>query len=204
MKKEIINLLLDIKAIELKIDKNNWFTWASGIKSPIYCDNRLIISYPEKRKIIANSFVKKIKELYPEVDAIAGTATAGIPHAAWISDIMSLPMLYVRSSKKDHGKTNQIEGKYKKGEKVVLIEDLISTGGSSILAAQALQQEGIEVLGIVAIFSYNLKKAKENFDKAKINFTTLTDYDVLIELATEKGVLTEENNKILLEWRDNL
>ena len=145
--REIINALLDIKAVELRVDKENWFTWASGIKSPIYCDNRLTMSYPKIRKQIAEGFVKKIKELYPNVDYIVGTATAGIPHAAWISDIMDLPMLYVRGSAKDHGKTNQIEGKYEKGKKVVVIEDLISTGKSSVLAAQALQEEGLEVLG---------------------------------------------------------
>ena len=115
--REIINALLDIKAVELRVDKENWFTWASGIKSPIYCDNRLTMSYPKIRKQIAEGFVKKIKELYPNVDYIVGTATAGIPHAAWISDIMDLPMLYVRGSAKDHGKTNQIEGKYEKGKK---------------------------------------------------------------------------------------
>lgn len=116
--REIINALLDIKAVELRVDKENWFTWASGIKSPIYCDNRLTMSYPKIRKQIAEGFVKKIKELYPNVDYIVGTATAGIPHAAWISDIMELPMLYVRGSAKDHGKTNQIEGKYEKGKKL--------------------------------------------------------------------------------------
>ena len=159
--REIIKALLEIKAVELRVDKENWFTWASGIKSPIYCDNRLTMSYPKIRKQIAEGFVKKIKELYPNVDYIVGTATAGIPHAAWISDIMELPMLYVRGSAKDHGKTNQIEGKFEKGKKVVVVEDLISTGKSSVLAAQALQEAGLEVLGVIAIFSYNLNKAKE-------------------------------------------
>ena len=151
--REIINALLEIKAVELRVDKENWFTWASGIKSPIYCDNRLTMSYPKIRKQIAEGFVKKIKELYPNVDYIVGTATAGIPHAAWISDIMDLPMLYVRGSAKDHGKTNQIEGKYEKGKKVVVIEDLISTGKSSVLAAQALQEEGKSLLisGVKAV-----------------------------------------------------
>ena len=189
--REIINALLDIKAVELRVDKENWFTWASGIKSPIYCDNRLTMSYPKIRKQIAEGFVKKIKELYPDVDYIVGTATAGIPHAAWISDIMDLPMLYVRGSAKDHGKTNQIEGKYEKGKKVVVIEDLISTGKSS-------------VLGVIAIFSYNLNKAKEKFDEAKIPFSTLTNYDVLLELAKETGLIGDKENQILVDWRNNL
>ena len=192
--REIINALLEIKAVELRVDKENWFTWASGIKSPIYCDNRLTMSYPKIRKQIAEGFVKKIKELYPDVEYIVGTATAGIPHAAWISDIMDLPMLYVRGSAKDHGKTNQIEGKYEKGKKVVVIEDLISTGKSSVLAAQALQEAGLEVLGVVAIFSYNLNKAKEKFDEAKIPFSTLTNYDVLLELAKETGLIGNKEN----------
>jgi len=183
--REIINALLEIKAVELRVDKENWFTWASGIKSPIYCDNRLTM-------------------LYPNVDYIVGTATAGIPHAAWISDIMDLPMLYVRGSAKDHGKTNQIEGKYEKGKKVVVIEDLISTGKSSVLAAQALQEEGLEVLGVIAIFSYNLNKAKEKFDEAKIPFSTLTNYDVLLELAKETGLIGDKENQILVDWRNNL
>ena len=202
--REIINALLEIKAVELRVDKENWFTWASGIKSPIYCDNRLTMSYPKIRKQIAEGFVKKIKELYPNVDYIVGTATAGIPHAAWISDIMDLPMLYVRGSAKDHGKTNQIEGKFEKGKKVVVIEDLISTGKSSVLAAQALQEAGLEVLGVVAIFSYNLNKAKEKFDEAKIPFSTLTNYDVLLELAKETRLIGDKETQVLIDWRNNL
>lgn len=202
--REIIKALLEIKAVELKIDKENWFTWASGIKSPIYCDNRLVMSYPKIRKQVAEGFAKKIKELYPNVEYIVGTATAGIPHAAWISDIMYLPMLYVRSSAKDHGKTNQIEGRVESGKKVVVIEDLISTGKSSILAAEALQEAGLEVLGIIAIFSYNLNKAKEKFDEAKIPFSTLTNYDILLELAKETGLIGEKENQILVDWRNNL
>lgn len=202
--REIIKLLLEIKAVELRADKENWFTWTSGIKSPIYCDNRLTMSFPKIRKQIAKGFAEKIKKLYPGVDYIVGTATAGIPHAAWISDIMDLPMLYVRSSAKGHGKANQIEGKYEKGKKVVVIEDLISTGKSSVIAAQALQKEGMEVLGVVAIFSYNLNKAKEKFDEAKIPFTTLTNYDVLLELAKETGLIGEKESQILIDWRNEL
>lgn len=202
--REIINSLLEIKAVELRVDKENWFTWTSGIKSPIYCDNRLIMSYPKIRKQVAEGFVKKIKELYPGVEYIVGTATAGIPHAAWISDIMSLPMLYVRSSAKEHGKTNQIEGKIEKGKKVVVIEDLISTGKSSVIAAQALQEAGFEVLGVVAIFSYNLEKAKQKFNEAGVPFSTLTNYDVLLELAKEQGLIGEKENEVLLQWRNTL
>lgn len=202
--REIINSLLEIKAVELRVNKENWFTWTSGIKSPIYCDNRLIMSYPKIRRQVAEGFVKKIKNLYPEVEYIVGTATAGIPHAAWISDIMNLPMLYVRSSAKEHGKTNQIEGKIEKGRKVVVIEDLISTGKSSVIAAKALQEEGFQVLGVIAIFSYNLEKAKQKFSEAEIPFTTLTNYDVLLELAKEQGVIGENENKVLLQWRNEL
>ena len=202
--REIIKLLLEIKAVELRADKENWFTWTSGIKSPIYCDNRLTMSFLKIRKQIAEGFVEKIKELYPEAEYIVGTATAGIPHAAWISDIMDLPMLYVRSSAKGHGKANQIEGKYEKGKKVIVIEDLISTGKSSVIAAQALQEEGMEVLGVVAIFSYNLNKAKEKFDEAKIPVTTLTNYDVLLELAKETGLIGEKESQILIDWRNEL
>lgn len=202
--REIINSLLEIKAVELRVNKENWFTWTSGIKSPIYCDNRLIMSYPKIRKQVAEGFAKKIKELYPEVEYIVGTATAGIPHAAWVSDIMDLPMLYVRSSAKEHGKTNQIEGKIEAGKKVVVIEDLISTGKSSVIAAEALKEAGFEVLGVVAIFSYNLEKAKQKFDEAKIPFTTLTNYDILLKLAKEEGLIGEAENTVLLNWRNEL
>lgn len=133
-----------------------------------------------------------------------GTATAGISHAAWVSDIMNLPMLYVRGSAKEHGKTNQIEGKIEIGKKVVVIEDLISTGKSSIIAAEALKEAGFEVLGVIAIFSYNLDKAKQKFDEAKIPFATLTNYDVLLELAKEQGLIGEKENDILLKWRNEL
>lgn len=202
--REIINSLLEIKAVELRVEKEKWFTWTSGIKSPIYCDNRLIMSYPKIRKQVAEAFVKKIKELYPGVECIVGTATAGIPHAAWVSDLMNLPMLYVRSSAKEHGKTNQIEGKIEAGKKVVVIEDLISTGKSSVIAIEALKESGFEVLGVVAIFSYNLDKAKEKFEATGVSFTTLTNYDVLLELAREKGVIGGTESEVLLNWRNSL
>lgn len=202
--REIMNLLLEIKAVELRTDKEKWFTWASGIKSPIYCDNRLIISYPKIRKKIAESFTKKIKELYPDVDYIVGTATAGIPHAAWISDLMDLPMLYVRNSVKGHGKTNQIEGKVEEGKKVVVVEDLISTGESSITVVKALKEAGLNVLGVVAIFSYNLEKAKQKFGEVAIPYNTLTNYDSLVSLIKENGYIDDNEIDTLLEWRNNL
>ncbi len=207
--REIIKLLLEIKAVELKADKKNWFTWTSGIKSPIYCDNRLIMSYPKIRKKIAQSFVEKIKDLYSEVDILVGTATAGIPHCAWVSDLMDLPMLYVRSSAKGHGKENQIEGKIEKDikknkKRVVIIEDLISTGKSSIEVAKVLRETGFEVLGVVAIFSYNLNKAKEKFEETNINFSILTNYDILLENLKEENIISENENKILKEWRNSL
>lgn len=207
--KEIINLLLEIKAVELRANKNEWFTWTSGIKSPIYCDNRLIMSYPKIRKQIAQSFVNKIKELYLDVDIIVGTATAGIPHAAWVSDLMELPMLYVRNSAKGHGKENQIEGKVEKEieknkKKVVVIEDLISTGKSSVEVVKVLREAGFEVLGVVAIFSYNLDKAKAKFEEAGVKFETLTNYDILLDLLKEKNLLKEEEKILLKQWRNNL
>lgn len=204
IQKEITNALLEIKAVELRAHKDNWFTWTSGIKSPIYCDNRLTMSYPEIRKKIATAFVEKIKELYPNAEYIAGTATAGIPHAAWISDLMNLPMVYVRSSAKEHGKTNQIEGRIEQGKKIVIIEDLISTGKSSIIAANALKQAGFEVLGVVAIFSYNLEKAKKSFDDIGLKFSTLTNYDILLENLLDNKIINQEEIQTLLDWRNQL
>ena len=162
--KEIAKDLLDIKAVFLSPLKP--FTWASGIKSPIYCDNRLTLSYPVIRKKIEQEMSKIIKEKYSQVEILMGTATAGIPHAAYISDLLDLPMGYVRSSAKAHGRQNQIEGKYEKGQKVVVIEDLISTGGSSLECVEALREAGCEVLGLIAIFTYGLDKATVNFENA--------------------------------------
>lgn len=161
LKEEIAKRLLEIEAVSLSPDEP--FTWASGIKSPIYCDNRLTMSYPEVRDEVAAGLVTLIKEHFSDVEVIAGTATAGIPHAAFVSQKMALPMSYVRSSSKKHGKGNQIEGLVKPGQKVVVVEDLISTGGSAIDAADALKEHGAEVLGIVAIFSYQLKKVRSAY-----------------------------------------
>lgn len=200
--KEVAQKLLEIKAVELRPD--DYFTWTSGIKSPIYCDNRLTMSYPNVRKLIAKGLTELIKENFKEVEVIAGTATAGIPHAAWISDLLDLPMIYVRDAKKKHGKTNQIEGKIEKGQKVVVVEDLISTGLSSINVVKALEEEGCEVLGVVAIYSYQINKAKEAFKEANVKYFTLTNYDLLIEEAKEQGYIEENSISELVAWRDKL
>src|SRR5690606_964507 len=188
MKKEIAGHLLEIEAVFLQ--PNEPFTWSSGLKSPIYCDNRMTLSFPEVRCKIAKGLSELIQSHYPEVDVIAGTATAGIPHAAWVSDLLQLPMCYVRSKAKAHGKGNQIEGKIMKGQKVVVVEDLISTGGSAITAAEALRAAGCEVLGIVAIFSYQLPTASENLENAGVTAFSLTDYSTLIDVALEKQVVS--------------
>ncbi|WP_455257391.1 orotate phosphoribosyltransferase [Peptoniphilus asaccharolyticus] len=198
--KEISKILLDIEAVSLSPSEP--FTWASGIKSPIYCDNRLTLSYPEERRVVENGLTKLIEDNYPEAEYIMGTATAGIPHAALIAENLKLPMGFVRSSNKDHGKQNKIEGKIIKGAKVVVIEDLISTGGSSIEAAKALEEAGFEVLAIVAIFSYNLESAKENF-KDKYELKTLTNFEELAEVAAENGIIKEEDILKLNKWRQN-
>ena len=199
MKREIAERLLSIEAVALQ--PKNPFTWASGLRSPIYCDNRLTLSFPEVRKEIAAGLKTIIDEKFPEVDVIAGTATAGIPHAAWVSDLLDLPMCYVRSKPKGHGKTSQIEGKISKGQKVVVVEDLISTGGSVITAVEALRAEGCEVLGVVAIFTYQLTKGEEMLKSANISAYSLTDYPTLLEVASEKGYIKKEDIETLKSWR---
>ncbi|MED4401638.1 orotate phosphoribosyltransferase [Metabacillus fastidiosus] len=199
MRENIAKQLLEIKAIYLQ--PNNPFTWSSGLKSPIYCDNRLTLSYPQIRSEIAEGLVKLIKEHFPSVEAVAGTATAGIPHAAWVSDRLELPMCYVRSKAKGHGKGNQIEGKAEAGQKVVVIEDLISTGGSVITAVEALREAGCEVLGTVSIFTYGLAVGVEKLENAKIESHSLTDYESLIEVAVKEGYVTEKDVNKLKEWR---
>ena len=191
--------LLEIEAVFL--NPSNPFTWASGIKSPIYCDNRITMSYPKVRKEIAKGLASKIKEAYPEVQVIAGTATAGIPHAAWVAEILDLPMVYIRSKAKDHGKGNQIEGRIFEGQKMVVIEDLISTGGSVLEAAEAAKREGADILGVAAIFTYELPKGKANFEKAEIPLMTLTNYSVLIEAALEDRYIDEQELTLLKEWK---
>lgn len=161
--KEIAKILLKLKAVALK--PNDPFTWASGIKSPIYCDNRLILSYVEERKVVENALAKAIKEEFKDAEGLMGTATAGIPHAAIAADILDLPMGFVRGKAKDHGKENRIEGKYHKGMKVVVVEDLISTGGSSLEVVNHLREEGVDVIGLISIFTYGMEKAKKQLKK---------------------------------------
>ncbi|MFB6466578.1 orotate phosphoribosyltransferase [Cytobacillus sp. Hz8] len=201
MKKLIAERLLEIKAVALQ--PNQPFTWASGIKSPIYCDNRLTLSYPEIRREIAKGLKALILEKFPEVELIAGTATAGIPHAAWVSELLELPMCYVRSKPKDHGRGNQIEGKADKGQKVVVIEDLISTGGSVITAVEALRNAGCEVIGVVSIFTYELEKGRKLLNDKEIMTYSLTDFTTLVTIASEKGYMQKEDLKKVLEWKKN-
>lgn len=193
--------LLKIKAVFLS--PNEPFTWASGIKSPIYCDNRLTMSYPAVRKAIAKGLAEKIKLNYPDVEVIAGTATAGIAHAAWVADILDLPMVYIRSKAKDHGKGNQIEGQITPGQKMVVIEDLISTGGSVLEACQAAKREGAEVLGVAAIFTYELPKGTANFEASQIPLVTLTNYSTLLETALEAAYIQKEDLTLLNRWKQN-
>lgn len=193
--------LLKIKAVFLS--PNEPFTWASGIKSPIYCDNRLTMSYPAVRKAIAKGLAEKIKLNYPDVEVIAGTATAGIAHAAWVADILDLPMVYIRSKAKDHGKGNQIEGQITPGQKMVVIEDLISTGGSVLEACQAAKREGAEVLGVAAIFTYELPKGTANFEASQIPLVTLTNYSTLLETALEAAYIQKEDLTLLNSWKQD-
>ena len=197
--KEIASSLLAIGAVHLRPDQP--FTWTSGIKSPIYCDNRITMSYPSVRRQIAQAFAELIREKYPEAQVVAGTATAGIPHAAWVAELLDLPMIYVRDKAKGHGRQNQIEGALAVGQKVVVIEDLISTGGSSLKAAQAVQAEGGEVLGVAAIFSYQFPDAVALFADAGIPCTTISHYTALLEAAREQGTITAEQETLLGEWR---
>ena len=202
LERKLAKDLLAIQAVALR--PNDYFTWTSGIKSPIYCDNRITMSYPSIRREIAAGMVEVIKEKYPAVEVIAGTATAGIPHAAWVSELLDLPMIYVRDSAKKHGKTNQIEGRVLEGQKIVIIEDLISTGLSSLKVAKALREAGAEVLGVVAIFSYELKKAYEAFSQAEVEYVTLTNYPILVEEAVASDFIHQDDVEKLLEWRNQL
>lgn len=197
--KQTAEQLLKIKAVFLQ--PNDPFTWASGILSPIYCDNRLTLGFPKIRKMIASNLVEKIKQDFPDCEIIAGTATAGIPHAAWVSDLLNLPMVYVRGEAKKHGKGNQIEGPIQAGQKVVVIEDLISTGGSSLKAVDALKEAGCDVLGIAAIFTYGLEEGRTRFEEAGVKLETLTDYETLIEVARDEGYVTEADMATLREWK---
>jgi orotate phosphoribosyltransferase len=199
MHRDIARILLDLGAVSLRIDPP--FTWASGRRSPIYCDNRLIMSDPAARKTVASAFKRLIEANNLSPAVIAGTATAGIPHAAWLADLMALPMVYVRGSAKDHGKENRIEGKLPTNSPVLLIEDLISTGGSSVAAARGLREAGAEVLGIAAIFTYGLEIAKKTFEAASLPYFALTRFDVLADEAAKGGRLSPSDLDTLAEWQ---
>ena len=201
VKRMIAEDLLAIKAVFLRPDDP--FTWASGIKSPIYCDNRLTLSDVRVRDDVENSFAKLIAEKYPEAEVLMGTSTAGIAHAAITGHLMKLPMGYVRSSSKDHGRGNQIEGKLEAGDKVVVVEDLISTGGSVIEVMEALRQAGAEVLGIVSIFTYGMKKGLDRLKEANIENTSLCDLDALLKVAVESGYIRRDDEAKILAFRDN-
>lgn len=193
--------LLQIKAI--KLDVNNPFTWASGIKSPIYCDNRLILSYPAIRTYIRQQFVELINKEFGSVDVIAGVATGAIAIGALVAQDLGLPFVYIRSSQKAHGLTNQIEGKIEEGQNVVVIEDLVSTGKSSLLAVQALKEAACNVKGMLAIFTYDLPIAKENFEKAGCNLITLANYDNMIRKAVDSNYIANSDIHELVKWREN-
>jgi orotate phosphoribosyltransferase len=191
--------LLKVEAVSLRPDHP--FTWASGILSPIYCDNRITLSYPSVRRDIANELAKTILEHYPDVEVIAGTATAGIPQACWVAEIMNLPMVYIRTKAKDHGKENQIEGRITAGQKMVVIEDLISTGGSVLDACEAARREGADVLGVAAIFTYQLPKGIANFEAHGLKLVTLSDYTTLLQVAQDQGYIQKEHLDVLMEWK---
>ena len=205
MKMEIAKIvaenLLKIKAVFLR--PNEPFTWASGIKSPIYCDNRLILTAPESRDIVEKAIAETVKKEYPNAEALFGTSTAGIAHAAIAGHILGMPMGYVRGSSKDHGRNNKIEGKLEKGTKVVVIEDLISTGGSCIDVVDALREAGAEVLGIVSIYTYGMKKGLERLSEANVKNVSLTDFDTVIEVAAKTGYIDESDVQRLKAFRDN-
>lgn len=199
--KKIAEHLLNIKAVFLK--PNEPFTWASGIKSPIYCDNRLTLSYPEVRNDVEHAIAELIKVHYPECEAIMGTSTAGIAHAALVAQILDLPMGYVRASAKDHGRQNQIEGKCEPGTKVVVIEDLISTAGSCVDVCNILRECGAEVLGIASIFTYGLKKADDRLKENNLKNFSASNYDALVEVALNTGYIQESDVKKLQAFRQN-
>ena len=201
MKKTIAEDLLKIKAVFLR--PNEPFTWASGIKSPIYCDNRLTLSDTQVRNDVENGLAQLIKEHYPQAEVLMGTSTAGIAHAAITATILDLPMGYVRSGAKDHGRGNQIEGKLLPGQKVVIVEDLISTGGSCIEVVNVLREAGADVLGIVSIFTYGMKKGLERLAAAEVKNVSLCDLDTLVEVAADKAYIAPEDKERLIKFRNN-
>ena len=198
---QIAKDLLSIKAVFFRPDEP--FTWASGIKSPVYCDNRLTLAYPEVRTHVEEALAKTVKEFYPEAEALMGTSTAGIAHAAITAQIMGLPMGYVRSGAKDHGRKNQIEGKLEKGQQVVVVEDLISTGGSVIEVVNVLREAGAEVLGIVSIFTYGMQKGLDRLAAADVKNVSLTNFDVIAEIAAQEGYIASTDVERLIAFRNN-
>ena len=201
MQKKIARDLLSIGAVFFRPDEP--FTWASGIKSPVYCDNRLTLSAPAVRNDVETGLATLVKENYPDAEALFGTSTAGIAHAAITAQLLGLPMGYVRGGAKDHGRQNRIEGKLEKGEKVVVVEDLISTGGSVIEVVDALREEGAEVLGIVSIFTYGMRRGLERLAEAKVKNVSLTNFDVVAKVAAEEGFIRESDVERLIAFRDN-
>ncbi len=197
----VAEALLSIKAVFLRPSEP--FTWASGIKSPIYCDNRLTLAVPAIRKIVENGIASVIKAEYPEAEVLMGTSTAGIPHAAIVSEILNLPMGYVRGGNKEHGRGNRIEGADPNGKKVVVVEDLISTGGSAIEVVNALREAGAEVLGIVSIFTYEMKKGIERLAQAEVKNVSLSCFTTLSKVALEKGYITEKEYKMVSKFQAN-
>ncbi len=197
----IANHLLRIRAVFFRPQEP--FTWASGIKSPVYCDNRLILTDPEARVAVETAIAEEVKKSYPEAEVLMGTSTAGIPHAAIAAHMLNMPMGYVRSSAKDHGRQNRIEGKLLPGQKVVVIEDLISTAGSAIEVVNALREAGAEVLGIVSVFTYGMKAGIEKMNAANVKNVSLVSFDVVAKAAAEMGYIQPEDEKKLLAFRDN-
>ena len=199
--KKTVELLLQINAI--KLNPKNPFTWASGWKSPIYCDNRVILSHPKIRVFIREQISKQINELYGKPDIIAGVATGAIGIGMLVADIMNLPFIYVRPNSKKHGRKNQIEGSYNEGEKVIVIEDLISTGNSSLVAVEALREANLKVKGMISIFTYGFPVSFENFKKSDVQLNTLSSYDILLEQALSTNYINKKDFQILSEWRKN-
>lgn len=199
MEKAIAKSLLQINAIKLSPEKP--FTWASGWHSPIYCDNRKILSYPKQRKLVTDCFAKVIADRYPECEVVAGVATGAIAWGALAAEVLQKPFIYVRSEAKSHGLTNQVEGYFEKGQKVVVIEDLISTGGSSLAAVEALRAAGCEVLGMIAIFTYGFQKSLDNFTAAGVELLTLSNYGTMIDMAVEQQYVAQSQIETLKQWR---
>ena len=201
MERIVAKALLDIKAVFLRPEEP--FIWASGIKSPIYCDNRLILTAPEARNTVENALAETIRQEYPDCEVLMGTSTAGIPHAAIVGHILGLPMGYVRSGNKDHGRNNRIEGRLETGQKVVVVEDLISTGGSCIEVVEALREAGAQVLGIVSIYTYGMQKGLDRLAAANVRNVSLTNFDTTVEVAAEEGYIRPEDKERLIAFRNN-